>query len=144
MAGLLSYNIYIMDYNKGDYIVLLFLREAAEVSSSKKKWHLESGYYLYVGSAMNSLTERVKRHLLEEKKKHWHIDFLREKAEVLAVLLLPTKTSKEEELSNLISNYCIAVPGFGASDCKTDSNLYRVGFGCIEKVFSSIVGKWRD
>ncbi|HDP77757.1 MAG TPA: DUF123 domain-containing protein [Mesotoga infera] len=133
-----------MDYNKGDYVVLFFLKETVEVSSRCRKWTLDSGYYMYVGSAMSSLAERVKRHLIEEKRKYWHIDYLRENAEVVAALLLPTEEQREEELSNLVSEYGEAVPGFGASDCSTDSNLYRLESRNMGRVFSSIVCKWRD
>jgi len=133
-----------MDYNKGDYVVLLFLEEAVEISCRCKNWTLESGYYMYIGSAMSSLAERVKRHLIEEKRKYWHIDLLREKAEGVAALLLPTEKQREEELSNFVSQYGEAVPNFGASDCSTDSNLYRLELRNIERIFSSIVLKWRD
>jgi len=69
---------------------------------------------------------------------------LREKAEVVAALLLPTEEQREGELSNFVSEYGKAVPKFGASDCSTDSNLYRLESRNIERVFSSIVYKWRD
>lgn len=133
-----------MDYNKGDYVVLFFLKEAVVISSLCRSWTLDAGYYMYIGSAMSSLAERVKRHLIEEKRKFWHIDYFREKAEVVAALLLPTKEQREEELSNFVSEYGEAVPRFGASDCSTDSNLYRLESRSIERVFSSIVCKWRD
>ncbi|MDD2333551.1 MAG: DUF123 domain-containing protein [Mesotoga sp.] len=133
-----------MDYNKGDYVVLFFLKEAVVISSLCRSWTLDAGYYMYIGSAMSSLAERVKRHLIEEKRKFWHIDYFREKAEVVAALLLPTKEQREEELSNFVSEYGEAVPKFGASDCSTDSNLYRLESRSIERVFSSIVCKWRD
>ncbi|MDD4206530.1 MULTISPECIES: DUF123 domain-containing protein [unclassified Mesotoga] len=133
-----------MDYNKGDYVVLFFLKEAVVISSLCRSWTLDAGYYMYIGSAMSSLAERVKRHLIEEKRKFWHIDYFREKAEVVAALLLPTEEQREEELSNFVSEYGEAVPKFGASDCSTDSNLYRLESRSIERVFSSIVCKWRD
>lgn len=133
-----------MDYNKGDYVVLFFLKEAVVISSLCRSWTLDAGYYMYIGSAMSSLAERVKRHLIEEKRKFWHIDYFREKAEVVAALLLPTEEQREEELSNFVSEYGEAVPRFGASDCSTDSNLYRLESRSIERVFSSIVCKWRD
>ena len=133
-----------MDYNKGDYVVLFFLKEAVVISSLCRSWTLDAGYYMYIGSAMSSLAERVKRHLIEEKRKFWHIDYFREKAEVVAALLLPTEEQREEELSNFVSEYGEAVPKFGASDCSTDSNLYRLESRSIERVFSSIVCKWGD
>jgi len=133
-----------MYQNKGSYLILLFLKEPEEISTRGKAWSLETGYYLYIGSAMKSLSERVKRHLVERKKRHWHIDFLREKAEVVAVLLLPSEHRREEQLSRFVSNYGKQVPGFGATDCKTDSNLYKLESEGVERVFSSIVLIWRD
>jgi Uri superfamily endonuclease len=36
----------------------------------------KKGYYVYVGSALNSIDSRVWRHLSKEKKLFWHIDYL--------------------------------------------------------------------
>ena len=45
----------------------------------------ETGYYLYFGSALNSLEGRLRRHLRSDKKLHWHIDFLSAKATIEAI-----------------------------------------------------------
>ena len=58
------------------------------------------GYYVYIGSAMNSLVPRLNRHLSDEKKMHWHIDYL-----------LKSPDCGEE------------IPGFGCSDCSCSSHL---------------------
>ena len=34
------------------------------------------GFYVYVGSALNSLESRLKRHLRDDKKLFWHVDYL--------------------------------------------------------------------
>jgi len=34
------------------------------------------GDYVYTGSAMRNLTQRVARHRRKNKKLHWHIDYL--------------------------------------------------------------------
>ena len=40
------------------------------------KMKLEKGSYAYVGSAQNNLEKRIERHLMKNKKKFWHIDYL--------------------------------------------------------------------
>ena len=41
---------------------------------------LRPGYYIYVGSAFGpgGVKARVERHWRTDKRKHWHIDYLRE------------------------------------------------------------------
>ena len=84
-----------MDANRGVYLVLLELEHRTLISTGAREWELEPGMYIYVGSAMNSLSERIGRHLRLEKRKHWHIDYLREKSRVLAALLLPSDRRSE-------------------------------------------------
>lgn len=133
-----------MDSNRGTYLILLSLERPVVISTGKKTWELVPGDYVYVGSAMNSLTERVKRHLKLEKKCHWHIDYLREKATIKAALLLPSEIKFEEALSKYINGYAEPVPGFGATDCSNDSNLYRLEISELESLFGTIVKNWRD
>ncbi|WP_297522967.1 DUF123 domain-containing protein, partial [Thermococcus sp.] len=83
------------------------------------------GYYVYVGSAMNSLEKRVKRHFSKEKRLHWHVDFLLKEAELLRAYLIPSEERLEEKLSLEVAKYGEPVEGFGASDIKVSTNLYR-------------------
>lgn len=83
-----------------------------------------TGYYIYTGSAKNSLNARIARHLRKEKNKHWHIDYFVEKAKIVAIF----KTDKfgECELNKRIFEIgnCQAIAkGFGSSDCKCESHL---------------------
>ena len=36
----------------------------------------KKGCYGYMGSALNGLEQRVRRHLSTQKKLHWHVDYL--------------------------------------------------------------------
>jgi sugar fermentation stimulation protein A len=83
------------------------------------------GYYLYVGSAMKDLSQRIARHRRLIKKKHWHIDHLRE--HVCFVAAIPIRTSRDLECSLARELGTIAdwqVPGFGSSDCSCATHLF--------------------
>ncbi|MFP3904427.1 MAG: GIY-YIG nuclease family protein [Armatimonadota bacterium] len=83
-----------------------------------------AGGYAYVGSAMNGLQQRVQRHLSDDKKKHWHIDYLLEDAAVADVVTIPSGRRIECELARKLSQLAASVPGFGASDCDCSSHLF--------------------
>jgi len=86
------------------------------------------GYYLYVGSAMKDLSQRIARHRRLLKKKLWHIDYLREHADFVAGI--PIRTSRDLECSLAGELGTIAdwqVPGFGSSDCSCATHLFGMG-----------------
>lgn len=112
---------------KGSYFLVIWLGEDSRIKTKKKTFELKRGYYVYVGSAMNSIEKRVERHFRQEKKSHWHIDFLLKDSELLSAYLIPCEKRLEEKLSNELSKFGKAVKGFGASDLKIGSNLYYFG-----------------
>lgn len=63
---------------KGCYCLIIKLNQNSRIKIGKKLGFIqfEKGYYVYVGSAMNSLESRLKRHLSNDKKLHWHVDYL--------------------------------------------------------------------
>ena len=63
---------------KGSYCLIINVEKDTKIKIGKKLGiiNFKKGCYVYVGSAMNSLESRVKRHLSDNKKKHWHIDYL--------------------------------------------------------------------
>jgi len=81
---------------KGAYILILYLPHSSTVKSKAKVWFLEEGVYAYVGSAKRGIKARVLRYLSKNKKKHWHIDHLLEKAEIKRIFVLC-----EEEEQNI-------------------------------------------
>ena len=61
----------------GSYILLLDLDNNLEIPVGKLgNISFQKGHYVYVGSALNGLDARIKRHLRKHKKIHWHIDYL--------------------------------------------------------------------
>ena len=54
---------------KGCYCLIIEVNENQYLKIGKKlKIDFKKGYYVYVGSAMNNLESRVKRHLSKTKK----------------------------------------------------------------------------
>ena len=80
--------------------------------------------YAYVGSAMNSLNARLARHIRDEKKLHWHINYLLQEAEIDEIILCPSEERVECSLSQALARELEYIPGFGSSDCKCQSHLY--------------------
>jgi Uri superfamily endonuclease len=54
---------------KGTYCLIIQLRDDTIIEVGKKgSINFKKGYYVYVGSALNSLETRLKRHLSSKKK----------------------------------------------------------------------------
>lgn len=83
------------------------------------------GYYVYIGSAMNSLVPRLNRHLSDEKKMHWHIDYLLKSPDchIRDILFNISEERIECDLAESISKDGEEIPGFGCSDCTCSSHL---------------------
>ncbi len=130
-----------MTNDKGSYILVIELKRGEDIKSKSKKWNLEKGLYLYVGSAMNSLTGRIKHHLSKKDKPHWHIDYLLNvtHSDILFAFLIPSNIKNEENLSKLVSNYGKGVNEFGASDCSVKSNLYSVERNDLASLFNYLI-----
>ncbi len=79
-----------------------------------------------MGSALNSLEARIKRHLSDEKKLHWHIDYLlkNSNAEIVDVIFTLTKERLECKVAQEISEKYMGISGFGSSDCQCPSHLF--------------------
>ena len=87
----------------------------------------DSGTYVYIGSAMNGVEERVKRHYSEDKNNHWHIDYFSQEASPVYSLAFQKDSDFECELAQTVAEENSPVPNFGASDCNCESHLFRVG-----------------
>lgn len=89
----------------------------------------ERGIYAYVGSAQSNLEKRLARHLGTVKKKFWHIDYLLDSpgVSIRKVLTLDAGRAEECRLAALLQQKGSLVPGFGCSDCKCSSHLFKIG-----------------
>ncbi|WP_324736155.1 DUF123 domain-containing protein [Thermococcus sp. SY098] len=109
---------------RGSYFLVVKVERDIIVRTKRKEFPLKAGYYVYVGSAMNSLEKRVERHFRKDKNLHWHVDFLLKESELLRAYLIPSDAKIEEKLSMEVSKFGKPIKGFGASDLRIGSNLY--------------------
>ncbi|MGN0177589.1 MAG: DUF123 domain-containing protein [Methanobrevibacter sp.] len=130
---------------KGCYCLIININSPKTIKIGKKlgKIHFDEGHYIYVGSAMNSLMARIKRHLSNEKKLHWHIDYLLENAEITDVIYNESTRKVECELSEFIASKTNGIAGFGCSDCTCKSHLYyfknrNEAIECVLNAYDSI------
>ena len=112
--------------DRGTYLILYHLprRKLVEIGGLGKV-NFKQGYYLYVGSAMKSLTKRVERHRRVRKKPHWHVDYFSGLADFHIALPVRSADDLECRLASAISSLSEwSVPGFGCSDCSCPSHLF--------------------
>ena len=83
------------------------------------------GVYLYIGSAKNRLSARLKRHLSPDKRLFWHIDYLlcSDFASVKGIWIDGSKN--ECSIVRLIYQNLEGhiIKGFGSSDCRCPGHL---------------------
>ncbi len=113
-------------HDRGCYLFLLKLRRKALIKAGGLgNISLRKGYYIYIGSARKNLTKRMERHKRQRKKVFWHIDYLRAKADVHALLPILTEDDLECHVARSIGNFADwEIPSFGASDCSCSSHLF--------------------
>ena len=115
---------------KGSYILLIKLPEEQTITvGSLQARHFPRGYYAYVGSAMSGFKTRLSRHLRSNKKLHWHIDYLLEKASIIGIILYETNDRAECTIAQTLDHQFGSVPGFGCSDCRCHSHLFFANEG---------------
>lgn len=110
---------------KGSYILLIELPEKQIITvGSLKTICFLRGYYAYVGSAMGRFKPRLSYHLKGNKKPHWHVDYLLQKASITDIILCETSERIECIIAQALKSQFNFIPGFGASDCKCESHLF--------------------
>jgi Uri superfamily endonuclease len=121
---------------KGCYLLLLELITSQKIQIGKLGiLFFKKGFYVYIGSAMNNLESRVKRHLRSEKKLHWHIDYLLKHARIIDVYYKESSKKKECIVADNFKNL-EKILGFGCSDCKCKSHLF---YGAYKEINSILV-----
>ena len=111
---------------KGTYCLLIHQKANEKIVIGQKGTiNFDKGYYVYVGSAMNSLRGRIQRHLSKDKKLHWHVDYLLDNPHSLIneVYFSDDGVKHECDLAASIAENGKEVQGFGCSDCKCNSHL---------------------
>lgn len=114
---------------KGIYVLIIQLTEDTEADvGSLGRISFKQGLYAYVGSAQNNLEKRIKWHLRKEKCRFWHIDYLLglKSAQIVQVLYKSAKKNEECITAGTINAKGLPIYGFGSSDCRCHSHLFRL------------------
>ena len=92
------------------------------------EFNFSSGYYVYVGSAKRNITARVERHLQVDKKKRWHLDYLRPYLSVESVQSYAEEEGECALFRRLKAAHKGSIPikGFGSSDCQCPAHLFYI------------------
>ncbi len=114
-------------HTPGVYHLILHLAKPVALRVGRLgRFRFAEGYYVYTGSAMDGLEPRLARHRRRRKKPWWHIDYLLRRAELIAVLGIPTQRRRECERNHRVLSLRgaeIIAPGFGSSDCRCPAHL---------------------
>ena len=118
---------------RGTYCLCISLRRELELEiGALGTIGFDQGLYVYVGSALNGMEARVRRHLRTSrgdfKAIHWHIDYLLREPEVDigGVYVLLSDLREECRIAGEVGKQGASVKGFGCSDCRCESHLFRV------------------
>jgi len=104
----------------------------------------KKGYYVYVGSGQRYLEKRIQRHKKKIKKVKWHIDYLTTNSDVRVVEAAAYDLPKKYEciLADMLRSMGFKpVKGFGSTDCKCVSHLYRIDVdfdGIVDEISDKI------
>jgi len=114
---------------KGIYILIINVKKDISIEvGALVKINFKKGKYAYIGSAQNNLKKRIQRHLSKDKKKRWHIDYLlmTPGVKVESVHYQEAKKDEECKIALMLSSVEEPIKGFGISDCRCYSHLFRL------------------
>ena len=115
----------------GTYVLILHLPAAATIAvGALGTLRFPPGYYAYAGSALGpgGLAARVERHIAATRKRHWHVDSLREWARPFALWYATGAERRECTWARALTGLpgaSIPAAGFGSSDCRCAAHLVR-------------------
>jgi Uri superfamily endonuclease len=130
---------------KGTYCLIIFNTKEKEILIGKLgKIRFQKGSYVYIGSAMNYLIPRLKRHLTKDKKIHWHIDYLLKSKDIAIeeIIFNIGEERVECDLAKRIAKYGKELANFGSSDCNCNSHL--IYFEKYNDCFSAVKSSYDD
>ncbi len=123
---------------KGTYIFIFrLLKEKRIKTRGNKEFFLSPGVYLYVGSAFGpgGIDKRVGRHLKKNKPLRWHLDYITASEDWEFLGCIPFFEKRWEcGIAALLNSLGIFEPvkGFGCSDCKCESHLFKVNYTSLK------------
>lgn len=114
----------------GTYLLVTRLRANESIRIGRLgTFGFKRGYYCYVGSAFGpgGIAARLSHHLRRTQSPHWHIDYLRQRADVIETWHAEDHHPREHEWARLLAQMPgmhTSVRRFGASDCNCLTHLY--------------------
>lgn len=136
----------------GTYALILHARSQEQIIVGR--WgtlDVVPGYYIYVGSAFGpgGVSARIQRHCREDKKRRWHIDFLREVTTPVQAWCSFSGRDLEHRWAGFFSRQRLfphgggltAIPDFGCSDCRCESHLFATSSVPDLQRFGVLAGK---
>jgi Uri superfamily endonuclease len=113
----------------GTYALVFACHETAAVEVGRfGTVRLLSGFYTYVGSAFGpgGVKARVERHWRDEKRRHWHIDYLTRMLVPQCAWFSygPTRVEHSWAEAFAAMSDFVPIPRVGASDCRCASHLF--------------------
>ncbi len=136
----------------GTYVLGLWLEAPQTIRVGRRgEFRFPPGSYLYVGSALGpgGLAARLARHLRRvgpDKRAHWHVDYLRERATWMGAWGQRSERRRECDWAEMVQRLPgarVVVPRFGASDCRCPAHLVRVPVLPGEAWFAQVLGAER-
>ena len=115
----------------GAYALILHATDTRPIAIGRLgEMTVRPGYYVYVGSALGpgGLGGRLRRHLSGAGKLHWHVDYLRQVAEIVDIWHTVGAERHEHVWAHVIQHMAgatIPMRGFGASDCACAAHLFH-------------------
>ena len=114
----------------GTYVLVLSSRSTDLIQIGKLgALQLQSGFYVYVGSALGpgGVRARLAHHLKLSRRPHWHIDYLRADTTVEDIWYrFDTRRLEHSwaEHFSLAEGASVPLVGFGSTDCSCESHLF--------------------
>jgi Uri superfamily endonuclease len=118
---------------RGVYVLLISVEDKVQMEvGALGLINLGPGMYAYVGSALgshsSSIEGRLSRHYSDQKKMHWHIDYILKdpKVKLKTAIFSESRSAQECNLVKRICNYeftFVETKDFGSSDCSCVSHL---------------------
>ena len=122
--------------DKGTYILVIELTKTQKIKAGKLPGtEFKKGMYLYIGRAKRALQTRLERHLRSQKKAHWHIDFLLNRAHIKEIWMKENffdECQTAKRIRGLFPSVQLAQNGFGSSDCRCSGHLLYAPNGLEE------------
>ena len=115
--------------SKGTYLLLARLDVTTDLTIGRLgKFTFPAGWYAYAGSARGpgGIQARLARHRRSSKRLHWHIDYLLQVSHLEKSWTIECTVRPECAWAAAVGQLpgaLIAVPRFGASDCRCPGHL---------------------